>query len=185
MIRPAGIFLYNNTFCSETNIDGYSNGHFRNNLFMGPDDNAPSLSGATFTDYSTMDYDGFRSKKKSKIAYRWGIPESKDLNHCDKSELTFMNYINLGEFSDKTGYEKHGVELDYDIFENVIKPDPNRKGHVYPLTGYDFSLKKSSKAVDAGCDLPNITDGFNGSAPDLGALEYGKPKPHYGPRDRN
>jgi hypothetical protein len=30
--------------------------------------------------------------------------------------------------------------------------------------------------------LPTITDGFAGSAPDLGALEVGKPVPHYGPR---
>ena len=138
---------------------------------MGPDDNMPSLSGATFTDYSTMDYDGFRSKKNSKVAYRWGIPASSDLNNCDKSELVFNNYKSLREFADKTG--------------NVLKPDPDRKGHVYPLEGYDFSLRKSSKAVDAGCNLPNITDGFTGNAPDLGALEYGKPKPHYGPRDRN
>jgi len=30
--------------------------------------------------------------------------------------------------------------------------------------------------------LPNITDGFLGKAPDLGAYEYGAPLPHYGPR---
>jgi hypothetical protein len=27
-----------------------------------------------------------------------------------------------------------------------------------------------------------VTDGFNGRAPDLGALEVGQPVPHYGPR---
>jgi hypothetical protein len=30
--------------------------------------------------------------------------------------------------------------------------------------------------------LPNITDGYTGRAPDLGAYEYGVPLPHYGPR---
>jgi hypothetical protein len=30
--------------------------------------------------------------------------------------------------------------------------------------------------------LPNITDGFAGQAPDLGALEVGQVPPHYGPR---
>jgi hypothetical protein len=30
--------------------------------------------------------------------------------------------------------------------------------------------------------LPNVTDGFSGKAPDIGALEVGKPAPHYGPR---
>lgn len=29
---------------------------------------------------------------------------------------------------------------------------------------------------------PNVTDGYSGNAPDLGALESGQPMPHYGPR---
>jgi len=32
---------------------------------------------------------------------------------------------------------------------------------------------------------PNINDGFTGKAPDIGAYEIGKPKPHYGPRPRS
>ena len=31
--------------------------------------------------------------------------------------------------------------------------------------------------------LPTVTDGFTGTAPDLGALEVGRAAPHYGPRD--
>jgi hypothetical protein len=31
--------------------------------------------------------------------------------------------------------------------------------------------------------LPNVTDGFAGAAPDLGAIEQGQAAPHYGPRD--
>ena len=46
----------------------------------------------------------------------------------------------------------------------------------------DFSLKPNSVAVDAGCRLPNLNDDFTGKAPDLGALEVGKPQPVYGPR---
>ena len=42
--------------------------------------------------------------------------------------------------------------------------------------------KPGSAAVDRGIALPTVTDGFAGSAPDLGALEVGKPLPHYGPR---
>jgi hypothetical protein len=30
--------------------------------------------------------------------------------------------------------------------------------------------------------LPNVNEGFTGRAPDLGALEFGKPLPHFGPR---
>jgi hypothetical protein len=36
--------------------------------------------------------------------------------------------------------------------------------------------------VDAGVAIPNITDGFSGKAPDLGAYEVGAPAPQYGPR---
>ena len=31
--------------------------------------------------------------------------------------------------------------------------------------------------------IPSFTDGFNGDAPDLGAYEFGKPLPVYGPRN--
>ncbi|MEZ5396538.1 MAG: hypothetical protein R2724_27590 [Bryobacterales bacterium] len=33
----------------------------------------------------------------------------------------------------------------------------------------NFQLKAGSKAVDAGVALPTVNDGYNGSAPDLGA----------------
>ena len=33
--------------------------------------------------------------------------------------------------------------------------------------------------------LPTVTDGFTGSAPDLGALEVGVAAPHYGPRQES
>jgi hypothetical protein len=36
--------------------------------------------------------------------------------------------------------------------------------------------------VDAGEVIPNINDGFRGTAPDLGAYEAGEELPHYGPR---
>jgi hypothetical protein len=31
--------------------------------------------------------------------------------------------------------------------------------------------------------IPQVTDGYAGAAPDLGAVELGQPLPHYGPRD--
>lgn len=182
MIRPAGLFLYHNTICAETSISGFSNGHFRNNLFMGPDDDRPSFSGATFTRYSSLDYDGFRKKNNRRFSYRWSYPSSDALNHADESELMSIDAQNLKEFTEKTGYESHGIELDYDIFVAVRKPDPQKKGHVYSQEGYNFSLKQGSKAIDTGIILPNINDDYQGGAPDLGAIEYGVRAPHYGPR---
>ena len=45
-------------------------------------------------------------------------------------------------------------------------------------------LREGSNAIDAGTVVPTITDGFAGKAPDLGAHEFGRPAPHYGPRQR-
>jgi len=45
-------------------------------------------------------------------------------------------------------------------------------------------LKEGANAIDAGTVLPTVTDGYAGKAPDLGAHEFGKPAPHYGPRGR-
>ena len=53
---------------------------------------------------------------------------------------------------------------------------------LYKADDFDFRLKPGSAAVDRGIALPNVTDGFTGMAPDLGALELGAPVPHYGPR---
>ena len=53
---------------------------------------------------------------------------------------------------------------------------------VYKAEDFDFRLKPNSAAVDRGVALPNVTEGFAGKAPDLGALEAGQAPPHYGPR---
>lgn len=183
MIRPAGIFTYQNTFIAEASISIFSNGHFRNNLFIGPSDSRPSLSAATTTRYSTLDYNGYRAKRGSRAGYRWSQPAHDSLNNADQSELISVQAATLKEFSRKTGLETHGVELDVDIFEKVSLPNPQR-ATVYPVAGYDFRLRKGSKATDAGTVLPNITDNYTGKAPDMGALESGQPIPHYGPRPR-
>ena len=51
-----------------------------------------------------------------------------------------------------------------------------------PFSPRRLRLKPGSAAVRAGRALPNLCDDFVGAAPDLGAHELGRPKPHYGPR---
>ena len=53
---------------------------------------------------------------------------------------------------------------------------------VYKAEDFDFRLRPESAAMDRGTSLAGITEGFSGKAPDLGALELGRPLPHYGPR---
>ena len=81
-----------------------------------------------------------------------------------------------------TGIERNGVEVDFDIFQSLTPPDPSKRHAVYHSMDLNFALKPGSKAVDAGVAIPTINDDFAGRAPDLGALESGKPLPKWGPR---
>ena len=94
-------------------------------------------------------------------------------------------YATLAEYSKATHQDEHSVLVDYDIFVNVKKLDARdlkKVQQLYKAEDSDFRLKPGSAAVDKGVVLPNITDGFAGKAPDLGALELGQAPPHYGPR---
>jgi hypothetical protein len=44
----------------------------------------------------------------------------------------------------------------------------------------DVTLSPGSNAVDAGKAIRGLNDDFTGAAPDLGALERGRPLPAYG-----
>jgi len=73
------------------------------------------------------------------------------------------------------------------VFMKVPKLDAKDLATVqrlYKAEDLDFRLKPGSAAVDKGEAIPNVTDGFAGQAPDLGALEVGQPLPIYGPRPR-
>jgi hypothetical protein len=85
---------------------------------------------------------------------------------------------NLAQFSEITGYEKHAVAVDYDVFLKVEQPS-SQPG---PLPSLDLQLRDQAVAVDAGEVLADINDGFRGKAPDLGAYEVGTAIPTYGPR---
>jgi hypothetical protein len=63
-------------------------------------------------------------------------------------------------------------------------PDFSDPTRVVAVDSIDLRLRDGAGAIDAGIELPNVTDGFRGSAPDLGAYEFGTPVPHYGPRPK-
>ena len=91
----------------------------------------------------------------------------------------------VAEYSKGTHQDEHSLLVDYDIFVKVQKLDARdlkKVQQVYKAEDSDFRLKPGSAAVDKGVAIPNITDGFAGQAPDLGALELGQAPPHYGPR---
>ena len=177
---PAGILIYHNTLIGEqTAREPYSNAHFRNNLFLGRD--APNRGVMTWanatSDYST-DYNGFRPNRSVSQQYVWIAPTQGKTAR----ESGTQNFASLADFQKAIGQEAHGVEIDYDIFENLKAPDPAQRYRVYHSMDLNFRLKANSKAIDAGQVLPTMNDDFTGKAPDLGAIEYGKQEPHYGPR---
>ncbi|MEZ5285128.1 MAG: hypothetical protein R2712_10035 [Vicinamibacterales bacterium] len=77
--------------------------------------------------------------------------------------------------------------VDYDVFVKVQPLDAKDLATVqrlYTADDIDVRLKAGSAPVDRGVAIPNVTDGFAGRAPDLGAVELGQAMPVYGPRPR-
>ncbi|MCB0687805.1 MAG: hypothetical protein KDC53_14820 [Saprospiraceae bacterium] len=178
-IRPAGLLVYQNTFCTNTAFVSAANTHFRNNLFMSTDAER-AWSGTFLTDYSSSDYNGYCVLQKG---FRWRMPNNPEYNNGDENELQWQDATDLKTFQKLTGWETHGVLLNYSIFKNVAPPDPQKKGTVYPREGYDFQLVQGAKAIDQGLLLPNINDQYTGQAPDLGAWEFGTKEINYGRRN--
>jgi hypothetical protein len=180
---PAGVLVYNNTFVGGVNARGpASNVHFRNNLIVSQDEADQVFAVGTYTSYSTSDYNAFRLNPGKAGAFEWNTPAAGVLADYKTAPIVHR-YNTLKEYSDASGNEKHSVLLDFDTFVNVTMPDKTDPQRLYKPDGLDFRLKAGSPAIDAGVELPTITDGFTGRAPDIGAYEVGKPVPHYGPRN--
>ena len=179
---PSGVIIYQNTFIGQgAMMRPSSNVHFRNNLFIGDDWKEPVFDFATFTNYSSSDYNGFRINSGVKDYFVWTSPKAGIAVNYDVKSLVKRSFNSLSAYSKATGQDAHSVLVDYDVFQKVSAPDPNDPQRLLNPEDYDFTLARGSVAIDKGVVLPNITDGFTGRAPDLGAFEYGQPLPHYGP----
>jgi hypothetical protein len=185
----AGVLFYNNTILSETFAAGTSNTHWRNNLILGEDALPAIFNVTTFTQYTSSDYNGFRPNPGVAASFRWSAPPAgvvADYNRLGHmAELQAREFATLEEFARATGQDRNSVLVDYDVFANVPKLDAQDAENVqklYDANALDFRLRPGSAAVDRGTPLATVTDGFDGSAPDLGALELGQRAPFYGPR---
>ena len=193
--EPSGVYFLNNTYVGEfRQLTPMSNLHLRNNLLLGQGITPRVLSVDTFTNYSTSDYNGFRPNPESDEAFAWNsppldeirnfYPERHDSSQNAPVELIQRAFPTLEAYAEATGKDLHSRLVDYDIFINAPMPDFSDPTRVVNVDSVDLRLKKGAAAIDAGIELPNITDGFSGKAPDLGAYEFGEPLPHYGPRSR-
>jgi hypothetical protein len=185
----AGVLFYNNTILSETQAAAASNVHWRNNLMLGENAAPAILNVTTMTSYTSSDYNAFRPNPGAKVAFQWTAPPAgvrADFTGPGReAALQTRTFTSLGEYSAATGQDKNSLTVDYDIFVNVPRLDAQDAAtiqKIYKAEQLDFRLKPTAAPVDRGVVLANVTDGFAGRAPDIGALEAGAPAPRYGPR---
>jgi hypothetical protein len=207
----AGVLFYNNTILTESSSGSSANVHWRNNLMLGENSSPAIFSVNTNTNYSSSDYNGFRPNPGAQYSYLWNSPPANVIADYTNLTLPrprpgmgggtgarggggfgappagfeVRRFATLADYSKATNQDTHSLELDYDIFVNVKRLDAKdlkAVQNVYKAEDFDFRLKSGAAAIDRGVALPNITDGHAGAAPDLGALEFGQPPPHYGPR---
>jgi hypothetical protein len=207
-----GVLFYNNTILTETTAGSSANVHWRNNLMLGENSSPAIFTVNTNTNYSSSDYNGFRPNPGAEVSFQWNSPQwdvRADYSGLLSSRagtntsgvspagregrpgvgrnpsLQIRRFATLQDYSEATHQDQHSILVDYDIFVNVSRLDAQDTGKVqklYRAEDFDFRLKADSAAIDRGTILPNVTDGFTGKGPDLGALEFGQPEPHYGPR---
>jgi hypothetical protein len=189
--EPAGLVILQNTLCVELALkvgpyptqNGMVNVHARNNLVLGESVFPQIFQVGTYTNYTSSDFNGFRPNPGAEYSFTWTSPPFDILYGTHENpQWVRRDFKTLAEYQQGTGQDEHSVLVDYDIFQNVAQADLNDPQRLYKAQDLDFGLKPGSVAVDKGCILPNVNDDFTGNAPDLGALEVGKPVPIYGPR---
>jgi hypothetical protein len=150
----------------------FQNSFFRNNIFMGSarclimfgcgtDDGQPP-------DFSVndWDYDAYRAGS-GQVVVDW---------------FNQANYYSVSALASAQGVELNGMPADYSHLVDPIPPATFGEPGV-ELSDFDLSLVAGAPEIDAGDVLPNINDPFvSDGAPDIGFLEYGRPRPQYGPR---
>jgi hypothetical protein len=182
--NSAGVLVYNNTFLSEVHQMGpASNLHFRNNLVLAQGAWPEVFSIETFTPWSTSDYNGFSaSAAGGSSLFAWVAPVDAAVTYDSRAARPVQSFADLKTYSDRTVQDRHSRMIDWSIFRKASPPAKGDPTRLYRPEDYDFTLAAGSVAIDAGTVLPGVTDGFTGSAPDLGALESGWVVPAYGPR---
>jgi hypothetical protein len=179
---PSGEIYYHNTFFAESAAQMGSNYHFLNNLFLGWHPAKAIFSVTTTTNYTSSNYNGFMPNPDAEYKFQWESSPFGTAVDYNIDELETRQFNTLDEYSKATGQDKNSILVDYDIFENVTQRDTADFSQLFNFEDFDFRLKAKSAAIDTGVVLPSVNDDFNGAAPDLGALEPGKPIPVYGPR---
>lgn len=162
-------FILHNTFVNWGFVLGYQSDGIltaisKNNLFVAANGGPiwQQSSGAKKDWRTDLDYDGY--DWTGGFAFNYGGTQLGT----------------LAALTTASGQESHGLKITHaTCFATFNVPGPPPLTTIPPQM---MTLNSNCPAVDAGVVLPNINDGFTGSAPDMGAYEFGAPLPQYGPR---
>lgn len=177
-----GLLVYNNTIVSAVRMNGASDASdFRNNLILAQFPEEPALLTGIVNGFPIRDYNGYLAGSDAPAPFVHVQPASGGGGPGASGVQTLFQ--SLQELSAQTGNDGHSRMVNFDVFRNLQPADPVQVSRVYDPSSLDFQLRRGGEAVNAGVAIPNVTDGFRGSAPDLGALEVGAPAPRYGPRN--
>lgn len=120
----------------------------------------------------------------------WNNPDSGiRLNTPSYTNLVYNNTVldngnSLSYWGPDGEKRQPGCRAINNIFTDEVEPgDGIEMSHNYDgdepgitsLDDHDFQLREASPCVDAGTQVPGITDGFVGDAPDIGAYEHDAP----------
>jgi hypothetical protein len=168
-----GVVVLNNTFLSAAYafqvLDG-TTAHeltIENNIWVGP---SPAPGGRT------VNWDQPMDPPTAHVDWNGWAPDGQF--HFGYG-ATGHDYASFADVVAGGLYEAHGRVLANSIFASGLTVPPSYKTQVTPVDG---ALASGSDAIDHGTVLANVTDGFTGAAPDLGAQEKGCPVPIYGVR---
>jgi len=179
---PSGVLVYQNTFIGEgTMLGPLSNVQLRNNLFVGDSWKVAVFDFKTYTNYSSSDYNGFGPNAGVANNFGWSSPDFSVA--ADYGRQVMRRFPTLAEYQTASHQDAHSVLVGLDAFRRVTPADQSDPPRLYNPEDFDFTLKPDAAAIDRGVELPTITDGFTGKAPDLGAFEFGTSLPHYGPQE--
>ena len=166
---PSGAVIVHNTTVRAGYVlmvntsDAFSNCYLHNNLLVGTSGRAFDCSAPALA--CDWDYDGFAGWSGD-VFFKWNN----------------VKYASPDEVQAKCPVERHILSLDARILFQSQTRAPQSDLTVFDPLKLDLRLKPGSPAIDRGEILPWFNDGYAGSAPDLGAYEFGVEPPYYGPR---
>ncbi|PCJ60877.1 MAG: hypothetical protein COA79_07400 [Planctomycetota bacterium] len=165
----SGLFIFNNTSIKagraylnySTEVDGLT---FLNNLFVGF--NSKSLV--------SMGQHGSGIKNLNMDYNAWSYDGSFSISRFGGGK-TFQDW------KTKNSQGNHDVLLaGQKIFDKLVLDFDKTDFQTWRYPYQDFSLDKSSKAIDAAKVMPGVTSDYKGKGPDIGAWERGEEVPVYG-----